>query len=435
MLSRSLRPLRSLPAHTEPSQDLPADIAVHESSNRTINTLHGAVQATTINLSNPFLGIDLIRLGGNNLEVALLSSLPQLGTTLTNLVGARWLARRANPKRAGALMFLLARLGIIGFALVNLGVGSNVSHLRSIILILLIGLVNIPAAVGNLCWQSLISGLIGGTRRARALARRSTFASLSGVLVASAAGIWLGSHPHLRGYVWVFLLASVVGMVEVSIFLRFQGSPTIQVLPVELGPAVRRLWKNHSFRAYTLACLPFYLGWLMAWPLFLRYQVSVAHATNLWMGIFSAVNGLCLALGNPFWARFGERIGARWALPAATMLLSGVPALYTLSPGFYGMVLANVLGGFASAGVTLFLLVRLMEVAPIEERVMAMGTANTLIGFVGVIGPICGVTLLTLLPLWKVFWISAALRFSGGGALLGAAAMVASSRKQTTMTD
>ncbi len=434
MLSRSLRPLRSLPAHTGPSQDLPPEVAVHEKSNIAVNPLHGAVQATTINLSNPFLGIDLIHLGGSNFEVALLSSLPQLGTTLTNLLGARWLARRANPKRAGALMFLLARLGIVGFALVNLGIGNKVGHIRSIILILLIGLVNIPAAVGNLCWQSLISGLIGGARRARALARRSTFASLSGVLVASSAGIWLGTHPHLRGYVWVFLLASLVGLVEVSIFLRFRGSPTIQVLPVELGPAVRRLWKNRAFRAYTLACLPFYLGWLMAWPLFLRYQVSIAHATNLWIGIFSAVNGLCVAVGNPFWARIGERVGARWTLPAATMLLAGVPATYTLSPGFYGIVLANALGGFAGAGVTLFLLVRLMEVSPMEERVMAIGTANTLTGLVGVIAPICGVGLLTLLPLWKVLWISAALRFSGGGALLGAAAMVTPSRKQAAIT-
>ncbi len=417
--SAQLRPVPARAAHPE----LPPELAVHEPANIAINTAHGAAQSAAINLSNPFLGIDLIRLGGNNLEVALLSALPQLGATLSNITGARWLATRSDPKRAGAVMFLLARLGLLGFAVLNLGVrrGGPISPWRPLVFVVVVALINIPGAVGNLSWQAIIGGLLSAARRARALARRGTVASLTGVVAASIAGYLLRGTVHLSSYAWLFALAALAGVVEVAIFLRLRGQPVIQRWRPDLLPALGRLWGDRHYRAYALSCLPFYLGWVMSWPLFLRYQVSTLHATNLWMGAFSATNALAVALGNPLWARFGERVGARWALPAAIFFLAFVPVTFALRPSLPDLIATNVLGGWGGAGVNLFLLVRLMEVAPPEDRVVAMGTANTLIGLMGVLGPLLGVALLSALTFPGIFWVPAALRLSGGVALAGVA--------------
>lgn len=382
-----------------------------------VNALHGAVQATAINLFNPFLGIDLIRLGGDGLEVGLLSSLPPLAATLSNIVGARWLANRRNPKLAGAAMFAVARLLLLLIAVVNLRAGAGASW-RPATLVVLVGLLNLPTAVGTLSWQSVLTGLLPGPRRARALARRGVMASLAGVVTALVCGFIARDWTGTAGYPWLFALAAGVGMIEVSIFVRFRGNPPIQRYPATILPAARRLWRNGPYRAYTLCCLPFYLGWLMAWPLFLRFQVTVAHATNLWMGAFAAVNGLAAVVGNLVWTRVGDRLGARRALPVACMLLSGVPLLYVVAPNLWGILANNVWGGLVGSGVNLFLLVRLMEVAPPEDRVVAMGVANTVIGAVGVVGPLIGTGLLQLLPMPQIFWVPATLRFSGGLALL-----------------
>jgi len=391
----------------------PADIDF----NVRVNALHGAVQATAINLFNPFLGIDLIRLGGTGLEVGLLSSLPPLAATLSNIAGARWLAARRNPKRAGAGMFAAARLLLLGIALVNLRAGHGATW-RPATLVVLVGLLNLPTAVGTLSWQSVLTGLLPPPRRARALARRGIMASLAGVVTALACGFIARRSTGTSGYPWLFALAAGVGMIEVSIFLRFRGNPSIQRYPGTILPAARRLWRNGPYRAYTLCCLPFYLGWLMAWPLFLRFQVSRAHATNLWMGAFAAVNGLAAIVGNLVWTRVGDRLSARLTLPVACLLLSGVPLFYVVAPDLWGILLNNVWGGLVGSGVNLFLLVRLMEVAPPEDRVVAMGVANTVIGAVGVVGPLIGTGLLQLLPMPQIFWVPAALRFSGGLALL-----------------
>ncbi len=398
-----------------------------EAYNTRINTAHGAAQALSINLVNPFLGIDLIRLGASNFEIALLSALPPLAATVSNLGGARWLARQREPKRAGAVMFLAARLAVLGFALLNLGLGARTKPAawRVVAMVVLVGLLNIPNAVGNLSWQALITGLLGASRRARALAHRSMVASLAGVTAVLLAGWWIRTRLDPGAYSWLYLLGALAGVVEVVIFLRLRGNPVVQRLPTDLRPAIHRLWRDLPYRAYTLACLPFYFGWLMAWPLFLRYQVSIAHATNLWIGIFTAVNALSAAAGNLIWSRIGDRIGPKLALPLAIGALAGVPFSYSFAPGFWGLVGTNALGGVMGGGVTLLLLVRLMEVAPEADRVVAMGIANTLIGAIGVTGPLLGILLLRFIPMPEIFLVPTALRFCGGLALLAAGATFA----------
>lgn len=248
---------------------------------------------------------------------------------------------------------------------------------------------------------------------------------LAGVATALVCGWWARGWTGTAGYAWLYVLGGAVGLAEVAIFLQFRGSPAIQQYPARILPAARRLWRNAPYRAYTLCCMPFYLGWLMAWPLFLRFQVSDAHATNLWMGAFAAVNALAAVIGNLAWSRGGDRLGARLALPAACLLITGVPLTYVFAPNLWGILLSNIWGGLMGSGVNLFLLVRLMEVAPPEDRVVAMGVANTVIGAVGVLGPLVGIALLRLLPVPGVFWVPAALRFAGGLALLGAGITVA----------
>ncbi len=409
----------------QPLVQVPADVDPlrHEAANIRLNTLNGTLQSVSLNLYNPFLGIDIIRLGGTGWEVGLLSALPPLGQTLSTIAGARWLGGRANPKRAGALTFAAARLLLLGLAAIHLGIrgGTAAGSWRPLALVSLVALISLPGAVGNLSWQAVLTGLLRPSSRASALAIRGVLASLAGVVVPLAAGWWARSDSGVGAYPWLYCLAALVGLAEAAVFWSMRGNPPVATRREPILPAARRLWADGPYRAYTLCCLPFYLGWLMAWPLFTTYQVRVAHATNLWMAGFTAVNSLAAAVGSALWARFGNRAGARLALPVACLLLTVVPLQYVFAPGLWGIALSNVLGGLFGSGVNLFLLVRLMEVAPVEDRVVAMGVASTVLGAVGVAGPMLGIALAHVLPMPGTFWVPTLLRASGGVALLAAA--------------
>jgi hypothetical protein len=399
-------------------QPAPAD----EAWNVRVNVAHGAVQAVAVNLYSPFLGINLIRIGGDNLEVGLLSSLPPLASLLGNVFGMRWLARCRDPVRTTALLFALARVLVLGLAAIDLldarrGPGG---WWWPAAFVAVFGLFNVPNALGTLGWQAAVSGLLPPWRRGPALARRLGLASLVGVTVALAAGWWAGRGPGLGRYVALFSAAAAVGLAEGATLCRLRGRPVVQALPVRLAPATRRLWQDRPYRAFLLSCLPFYLGWLMAWPLFLKYNVSYNHANNFWMGAYSAVNAVASTIGNLVWERISRRTSVAPALGLSALCLSSVPASYLFHPGLWGAFVPQVLGGFGGGGMNLFLLLRLMEVAPEGDRVVAMGLNNAVVGAVGVVGPLVGIALLGPLTIPHVFWVPTCLRLSGALALLAA---------------
>jgi MFS family permease len=423
-------PLKPEPVAPETALDV-GSTPPDEDWNAAVNTAHGAVQAVGINLYNPFIGINLIRMGGSNLEVGLLSSLPPLASLLSNLIGMRWLARRRNPIAATAALFTLARVMALGLAAVDLLLPHGpIRWWWPATFVAVFGLLNLPNALGNLGWQAVLSGLLSARRRGPALARRLGVASLVGVTVALLAGWWASRRPGVEGYVWLFILAAACGLLEGATFRRFRGRPVIQTLPPHLLGAARRLWHNRPYRVFLLSCLPFYFGWLMAWPLFLKYNVSFNHATNLWMGAYSAVNAVASTAGNALWERLSRRIAVAPALGLSAICLSTVPASYLFHPGLWGVMVPQVLGGLGGGGMNLLLLLRLMEVAPEADRVVAMGVNNAVVGAVGVVGPLVGISLLGFIPIQRVFWVPASLRLLGGFTLLAAAPAVRASLRR-----
>ncbi len=383
---------------------------VHEAENLRTNTFNGAAQAIALNLVNPFLGIDLVRLGATNFELSLVIALPPLAVTLSTLLGAQWVARVKSPHRTAAMLFAIARLFPLGLLLINL---MPPSPWQPVLMVILIGAMNVPIAVANLTWQAIISALFRPATRTHAVTLRTVATSGLGIITLLGAALIVGQARHVGAYAWIFGAAFMAGMIEVWWFLRLKGDPPVQTAPPNFFGAARRVWAYRDFRRYTLASIPFYFGWQMAQPLFIRYQVSDAHATNAWIAVFAATNALCAALMSPLWGKFGHRVGARYALPLATSLLSMVPAIYALNLGLHGIFISNIVGGMFGAGVNMFLLLRLMEVAPASDRIFAIGMANTLIGTASVVGPLLSVVLVRYIPIPEVFWIPTGLRFAG----------------------
>jgi MFS family permease len=387
-----------------------------EAYNLKVNAWHGAAQNGAITLVNTFLGIDLIRLGGTDFEVGLLSSLPPLASTVSTLAGARIMSRNRRPHRTTVWLFLAARSAFLGFAVLNLVRGPW----APVLLVTLVGLMNVPQAVANVTWQAWITGLFRERSRPLAFSRRQLMVSLAGIAVPLAGGLVIADVPGVSGYPGLFTVAFLVALVEVWLFSRLRGHPRIQALPPHLVPAFRRLWADDRFRHYTLASLPFYLGWVMAWPLFLRWQVDVDHASNLWIAILPATNAACSAIMARVWGRLGDRHAVGVLLPLAILGLSFVPFVYALGPSLPELLISAVIGGATGAGVNMFLLLRLMQVTPDGDRIIGMALANTLIGIASVVGPLFSTFLATFLPMPGVFWIPFALRFFGGLAFLAA---------------
>ena len=92
---------------------------------------------------NSFLSVFVIRLGGSDTHVGLLSSLPALVTILASIPGSHIIERERKPLSVLVMTAVLQRLGYLAIALVPFLFTTN----RADVVVGLAALLTIPAAI------------------------------------------------------------------------------------------------------------------------------------------------------------------------------------------------------------------------------------------------------------------------------------------------
>ncbi len=387
-----------------------------EQYNQRINTWNGIFKAMALRLVNPFLGINLIRLGAPNLYLGILDAVPSIAGGIVALLGTPWLSRRKNPHRTTMYLFVIARAFFLVFAAID--VFAHGPGIAATWLLLAIVAMDMPAALATLSWQSLTTQMFSARNRVTVVMWRQWGMNLVGLVTVIIGGIAISTDPSVHGYIVLYTVAAIFGFVEVTIYRRFQVSGVPPVVAGNWAEAVPRLMKLAPFRRFVISGILFYFGWLMLWPVALRYQVSDVHATNGWMAIFSATNAICTMVALPLWRKFSQKVPPGQLLALAAFLMAVTPSIYAFSPSLWGIVLANVTGGMAGAGLNLLLFVRLMEVVPENDRLLAVGANTAMTGLAGATGAIAGVALLAFGPVTLPAVVSTILRIGGAGLFL-----------------
>ncbi|PSR22527.1 MAG: MFS transporter [Sulfobacillus acidophilus] len=389
-----------------------------EQHNVKVNTWNGLLKGAGGQLVSPFLGIDAIRLGAPNFDLGIISSIPYIAGGFAALLSP-WLVHRRNLHQTTIWLFFIARLSILLFALVNWA-----PHLHNAAMWLMLAIVwsNLPGALATLSWQSMTTALFSPRMRSTAVMWRQWSMSGIGVVVVLLAGWAIDNDRGTHGYIVLYILGALIGMAEVAVYRRFRPSPTPLDIPeTTWKTALPILWQRHSLRRFILASILFYYGWLMLWPASLRYQVSVDHATNGWMALYTAVNAIFTLIALPIWRRLNQHIATALLLPWATIFMCLTPAIYLFHPSLSEVILANITGGLAGAGFNLLINVRLMEVVPENLRTMAVGLNTVATGLMGGVGALSAVAFIHWGSLMTAFLMATIFRLVGGGLFLWAA--------------
>ena len=305
-----------------------------------VSAEHGAWQSLAANLYGPFLGVLAIRLGASNLQVALISALPAAVSCVASVLGAQVL-RPFQRKKGVACAFAFAnRLFLLGIAALPLFSEDS----RAGALVLLIALMNVPGAIGNIAWQALMADAIPSELRGEAFAVRSRIVTAVGFLPTLVGGYLLDALSFPIGYQVVFVVAFAASVMEVRALSRtyepcHDGECVPQVSDSARPGALDRkaLLGQVAKAGFTPRAMLFYFGWMMAQPLFTIYYVRVLDCGNLWVAVFSIVSSMAQYLSFPMWSRYAARKGNTAALAAATAGMALTP--------HYGRCVAMALDG------------------------------------------------------------------------------------------
>lgn len=382
-----------------------------------VSMLEGALHAVMVGVTESYLGAFAVELGHGARGLALLATLPLLvgaGSQLTAPLLCGLLGGRKRLAVAGAALQGVSILGLCAIAW----------H-RNTSLVALLAIQLLFWASGNVigpAWSAWMADLTVETERARYFARRSSLIHVVLLFSFAGAGFFLhqtsaGTSPtRFAALFAIGLLARLGSAVAMSV----QADPGDRSAQTESQALqrVRAAVGRGSFRVAIYVAL-LALGTQVAAPFFTPYMLRELELDYRSFALLSAVSILAKAMTFRGCHRVAERYGLRNLLWCAGVGVAVVPLVWAASPRFDVLLLANVIGGMAWAGVEYASFQLLLQAAPPEAKTEFFSLSNTLAGAGQVTGALGGAGLLErhTLSYAGVFVLSAVMRGAALSAL------------------
>lgn len=380
--------------------------------NARYSILNGSFSVVAMGTVGTYLPVYLIDgLHATNQAIALSNALPALLGAVAMAVGAVLLTRLQRYKELSVAATILSRLM---YACLSLAPSFGVNG--ALVAIYANSASNFMQGVGGLAWQALIDRLIPSRLRASYFSQRNLITTVVALVATLILGLALSqfSTHALPGYQAIFVLAALAGLGETYWLWRHQEpiTKTPFVLPQDVA------WKSvlsaKRFLAFIAASAFFNLGWQMAWPLYSIYQIRLAHATSLWVGLFTIAGQLGQIIAFRWWGRISIRRGNLIPLALAGIGLASSPLLTILSRALPWLVFTNFESGIFVAGANLLLFNQLLHASPKGHRATYIAAYNIVLGFVGFVAPELGIWLLAWIHMTATMLVATAWRLVGG---------------------
>jgi len=341
-------------------------------------------------LYHPFQAKFLQRLGGTDVHIAFMSSLPGFVMAFIVLPGAIYLNRLEDKHKATGRLIFLSRFFLLLFA----ATPFLPKALQPILFVSFVVMMSIPNSIYLTSYQSFIGDLFEPLARADAIGKRNMFTVPATVVLTFFTGMALNHLPGTEAqriglYQIFYVVAFSFGMVELSIFRKFRISDThIQKKRIDFN--FREFMSNKKFTRFLKSSLLFHFGWQMAWPLFTIYTISVLNANEAWLGYLSIGQSLAMFFGYLFWSKQINKFGNHIITAVCTMGMALTPVFYILSPNLSVLLVSASVSGFFTAGTISVLQTDLLEVIPQEKRVLYIGLYTVFTNISLAISPLVG---------------------------------------------
>jgi MFS family permease len=364
-----------------------------------------------------FVAAYIIRLGGSNLLVSLLTAGAALVNALAALPFAAFLEGRARrrPWIIGSLA--IVRLGHLGLIAVPYLAGEWAPGAAVVLLVAL----NVPVALFTAGFLPMLADVIPIERRARVFSARAITMGAVAAVTTFLLGLWLDRAPFPLNYQLMFafgVAASCISTIYVarlaipdSAVVRGDGRPRLSVASVREAMRGQR-----PFNSLMINTLVFNLALWMAVPLQPIYFVRELGASDAWLGMFTALVSGGTILGNLVWERQIRRLGFGRVLLRAALLSALYYLLIGLFPNLWVILLFGLFFGVVSPGIDLSHFNMLLEVCPPERRAFYIGLFVTVMNIGFCLAPLAVAPLAELIGVRTLVLALAGLRL--GGALL-----------------
>jgi predicted MFS family arabinose efflux permease len=359
--------------------------------------------ATILSAVASFNAAFAIRLGADNFQVGLLSSIPALLAVLVSIPAGRFLTRKScrKPWVVGSLF-----IHRTGYLLVAVSPWFHLFNIEpGLLVVLIIGTISAPAHFFNVGWTAMLADVIPEQRRAAVFTARNIVGQATICVAVFLCGQWLSRvHFPINYQVLYFVgyLASLVSIYYLSrlnvpdrLWRHFRWKSRNKASLAGRARSMAKRFTDHpGFLRITVNTFLHGMGLWMAGPLYSLYFVRELGASDAWLGLNGTLGSLGNIIGYSFWrwqmARWGEHNTLK-----RTIVLAGVYAvLVGLTPSLPVILLYGILNGlFVSPGINLSHFNTLLKVTPAEARPQYVSIYQTIMNIGAFIAPLVSVAI------------------------------------------
>ncbi len=364
-----------------------------------------------------FLSVFVLRLGGSDTQVGLLSALPALVAILVSIPGSRLVDCERRPLPVLVTTATLHRAGYLAIGLLP----SFVFFEQAWFILILVVLLTVPAAIANIAFTTMFGRVVEPGQRAHVVSVRNVLVGITSTGAALIGGKFLDWVVFPINYQILFALAFAASMVSTYYLTRIQLPPATVPEPSKPAGAgnglhgyLAMLNAGPGYTRFALVSFICHWGLFFTAPLYSLYWIRIVDATEGWVGLITMVTSATTIFFYPLWGRLAARRGNRIVMIATMAGLGGYPFLMALSPTVEWMLFVAFWGGVFGSGQALAFFNGLLEVCPEENRAGRVAAYNTLANIAAFASPLIS-TSLTF-----TFGIPAMLVLGSGFRLLGA---------------
>ncbi|MDR2750211.1 MAG: MFS transporter [Clostridiales bacterium] len=256
------------------------------------------------------------RLGANDYQLGLLSSIPQLVNILILLPGGVIADSLKNKKR-----MVLGTISASGVLYLAIGLATGFAQNQFIAFLALFATSAGTTTLYSISWQSLFPDVISIEKRNKTLTLRTFGVMLISVISPLATGSILSSigtnEGKIAAHQTFFVLVGVLTFVQVFALSRLkpQNAPKPQGMSLKaLKEAGAALLRNKRFIYFASVTIFFYMTWHMDWTLFYIGQTQYLGFNEFQLALATVLAGLAQFLTLRFWSRVNERKGVIFAM-------------------------------------------------------------------------------------------------------------------------
>lgn len=343
-----------------------------------------------------------IRLGADNFQVGLLTSVPALMAVLVSIPAGNFLAKRSRrvPWVLGSLLVHRA-----GFLLVAAAPWIHLPGIESgLLVVLILVAISAPAHFFNVGWIPLLADITPEHKRAAVFSARNIVNQATVSLMVFLCGQFLSKIVFPINYQVLYFIGFLASMLSMYFLYKLdvpdstiQKKETAAVgrrsLPTLVRETREMLSSQPGFVRITANTLMHGIGIWMAGPLYALYFVRELNASDAWLGLNGTLASLGTIVGYSFW----RWLMPRWSEPVSLrrmIVLAGVYAVAVgLTPSLPVILLYGVINGLISPGINLSHFNILLKVTPPDARPLYTSIYITTMNIGATISPFISVAI------------------------------------------